>query len=87
MYVRKARLRWAGHVSRMDDGRLPKKVLFGDIVGNGEVRRGNPGKKWYSCFQEDLELVDIKIGQWTVKAKDRNSWLNSISYLTPAKEK
>ena len=87
MYVRKARLRWAGHVSRMDDSRLPKKVLFGDIVGKGEARRGNPGKKWFGCFQEDLELVDIKFGQWTVKAKDRNSWLRSISSLTPAKEK
>ena len=33
-FVRKYRLRWgAGHVRCMDDNRLPKKVLFGEIKG------------------------------------------------------
>ena len=32
LYVRKARLRLSGHLSRMDDSRVPKKVvLFGDM--------------------------------------------------------
>ncbi len=31
--IRKNRLRWAGHVRRMDDTQLPKKILFGTVTG------------------------------------------------------
>ena len=40
MMVRKHRLRWAGHVRRMNDDRLPKKMLFGNVVG-GNKRSGS----------------------------------------------
>ncbi|KAI8511851.1 hypothetical protein Bbelb_109510 [Branchiostoma belcheri] len=30
--LRRNRLRWLGHVSRMDDSRLPKKVLYGELA-------------------------------------------------------
>ena len=33
------RLRWLGHLARMPDERLPKRVLFGHMDGSG--RRGN----------------------------------------------
>ena len=37
-YVRYYRLRWAGHVRRMDDSRLPKRVLFGELAGGSRGR-------------------------------------------------
>jgi hypothetical protein len=40
--IRKYRLRWAGHVKRMDDTRL-KKILFGTLVG-GKKSAGKPKK-------------------------------------------
>jgi len=40
-YVRKYRLRWAGHVRRMDNDRLPKRILFGEMV-DGSRRPGRP---------------------------------------------
>ena len=30
-YIQERRLRWLGHVGRMDDCRLPKGVLFGEL--------------------------------------------------------
>ena len=30
--LRRHRLKWLGHVARMDDYRLPKQLLFGELV-------------------------------------------------------
>ena len=86
MHVRKARLRWAGHVCRMQDSRLPKKVLFGELV-EGRARPGRLKKTWLGCLREDLERTGIVYDQWTQKAKDLSLWLKLISSLTPVKEK
>ena len=40
--VRKYRLRWAGHVARMEDTRILKMVLFGEIEGRGTRPPGRP---------------------------------------------
>ncbi len=38
-------MRWAGHVRRMESDRIPKKILFGELV---ERRREKvrPPKNW-----------------------------------------
>lgn len=90
-YVRKYRLRWAGHVSRMDNSRLPKKTLFGALV-EGRRGRGRPKKNWMGCLLEDLEYINTGLdyigpGNWVAKASDSVSWRKSISSLTLDKEK
>ena len=35
------RLRWLGHVSRMDDGRIPKDILYGELA-TGTRPTGRP---------------------------------------------
>jgi transcription termination factor 2 len=41
----KQQLRWAGHVARMEDTRLPKAVLFGELkLGSRSV--GAPKKRY-----------------------------------------
>lgn len=39
--IMKHRLRWSGHVVRMEDTRLPKKILFSEL-NTGDRPRGRP---------------------------------------------
>jgi hypothetical protein len=84
--IRKYRLRWAGHVRRMDDNRLPKKVLFGEIKG-GSKGRGRQKKNWMNCVEEDCAKANVVFSKWTGDAKERVKWQKTISYLTSAKGK
>ena len=44
-------LRWLGHLSRMDDDRLPKQILF--VEGIASRPRHGPKKRWrYSVMRE-----------------------------------
>ena len=56
--IRLSRLRYTGHVLRMDNTRLPKVLLNGEInVGKSKV--GRPQQKCRSCIKEDLKLFKI----------------------------
>ena len=84
--VRRNRLRWAGHLRRFDENRLPKKVLFGSL-NMGKASRGRPKKNWLDNLKSDCEKVNIPEQQWTTRAKDRTEWRRIVSSLTPDREK
>ena len=37
--VSQRRLRWLGHVRRMEDGRIPKDIFYGELIGGVCVHR------------------------------------------------
>ena len=40
---------WAGTLLRMSGGRLPKRIMFGNIEGAGRRGRGGKEKEWTNC--------------------------------------
>ena len=58
---------FAGFVARMEDTRLPKCVMFGELVGGQE-------KEWMGCFLDDLRAFGINADQWTTPAQDKEEW-------------
>ena len=64
---------FAGFVTRMADTRLPKCVMFGDLVG-GAGCVGGKNKSGWGCFLDDLRDFGINAKQWTTAAQDEGEW-------------
>ena len=47
-------LLWAGTLIRMSDGRLPKRMVFGNLEGAVRRGRGRKEKEWTDCVQSDI---------------------------------
>ena len=69
----KKQLRWAGHVTRMEDSRMPKAVLFGELKA-GKRNRGAPKKRYKDQLKKQLSLADIPPNSWQDAASDRLTW-------------
>ena len=77
MIVRKMQLRWAGHVARMSDKRIPKQLLFGELtIGTRTV--GRPLLRWKDSLKDTLKQSNISTTHWQDTATDRSAWRRSI---------
>ena len=71
--LRSRRILFAGFVARMEDTRLPKCVMFGEMVG-GAGCVGGQEKESTGCFLDDLRAFGINADQWTTAAQDEGEW-------------
>ena len=51
------RLRWAGHVARMEKGRSAFKILTGEPIGKRHL--GRPKRRWEDNIRMDLKEIGI----------------------------
>ena len=51
------KLRWAGHVARMEQGRSAFKILT--VIPAGNIRLGRPRRRWESNIRMDLKEIGI----------------------------
>ena len=70
-------MRWAGHVTRMDEGRCVHKVLVGKPEGKRPL--GTPRCRWEYNIKMDLQEVGRGCGDWMELAKDRDRWRALVS--------
>ena len=66
------RLRWAGHVARMEEGGSAFKILTGKPTGKRPL--GRPRRRWEDNIRMDLEEIGIIAGNWVDSAEDRYYW-------------
>ena len=71
--LRRRRIMFAEFVACMDDTRLPKCVMFREMVG-GAGYVGGQEKEWMGCFLDDLRAFGINADQWTTAAQDEEEW-------------
>ena len=70
-------LRWAGHVVRMPDDRLPKKIFYGELQ-EGKRSQGGQKKRFKDTLKVSLKAFDIDPNSWEMDAQNRSAWRSSI---------
>ena len=53
--IREYQLRWLGHVGRMNNDRIPKRVLFGELPATRPHH--GPRKRWCDVIVDDLRSI------------------------------
>ena len=66
------RLRWTGHVARMEEGRSAFKILTDKPTGKRPLERSR--RRWEDNIRMDLEEIGISAGNWVDSARNRNYW-------------
>ncbi|KAK3895118.1 hypothetical protein Pcinc_001133 [Petrolisthes cinctipes] len=79
------RLRWAGHVQRMEPFRLPIIMLYGELA-NGTRPRGAPKLRYKDQLKRTLALTKIDPSSWEQTARDRATWRRAVHHGTTAFE-
>ena len=67
------RLRLLGHVRRMEDGRLPKYILYGQIT-SGARPVGRQALRFKDACKRDMKACDISPKRCEAVAEDRTAW-------------
>jgi hypothetical protein len=72
--IRLYRLRWFGHVQRMEENRIPKRALYMNL----ETTR--PRNRWQDEVREDGRIVGGE--EWQEKVHNREEWKKLLRTAT-----
>jgi hypothetical protein len=70
--IKSRRMRWAGHVARMGEGRDFYRVLVG--MPEGKRPLGRHRRRWEDNIKMDLREIEIDGANWIPQAQDRVQW-------------
>jgi hypothetical protein len=72
--IKVARIRWLGHLVRMEENSPCKKITF--LQPEGSRKKGRPKLRWLDSVLKDIKLLEVET--WWKKARDRNIWRRII---------
>ncbi len=71
--IKSSRLRGvgAGHVTRIDNDRMAKKIFNANCRARGRLRT-----RWIDSVEQDVKR--LKVNNWKMVAEDRQQWENVV---------
>jgi len=73
-WINGQRISWLGHLERMEEDRMPKKILIEELVGMR--RRGRPRKGWKEEVERDLQVLGVR--RWRKLVADTKEWKDIV---------
>ena len=73
-FIKVNRLRWLGHVQRMDENRIPKKLLW--TKPEGKRNAGRPKARWMDSAIANLKSLGVR--SLETLAADRSGWRSML---------
>ena len=70
--LKSRRLRWAGHVARMEQFRNAYRVLVGELESKRPL--GRPRRRWEDNIKMDLGEVGCDPRDWIALVEDTDQW-------------
>jgi hypothetical protein len=70
--IKARRMRWAGHVARMEEESPTYNILVGRLEGRRPLRR--PRRRWEENIKMDLREIGFGDVDWIHLAQDRDRW-------------
>ena len=67
----KSRMKWGGHMVRMNNDKLPKSAET--KRQEGSRKRGKPQLRWEDCVKRDLRKAEEE-DKWRENANNRDRW-------------
>jgi hypothetical protein len=66
-WIKGQRISWLGHVERMEEDRMPKKIFTQELEGTRRRRR--PRKRWEEEVERDVQVLGVR--RWRELVADR----------------
>ena len=70
--IKSKRLRWTGHVVRMEEGRSGFNILTGTIPGKRLL--GRPRRTWEDNIRTILKEIGVSVRNWCDLTQDKDYW-------------
>jgi hypothetical protein len=68
-WIKRQRISWLGHLERMEEDRMPKKIFTQELEGTR--RRGRPRKRWKEEVERDVKVQGVR--RWRELVADRKT--------------
>ena len=62
----------------MSGGRLPKRIVFGNLEGAVQRGRGGKEKEWTDCIQSDIRAFGTA-GDWKATVLEAEVWVDTAT--------
>ena len=79
-------IRWAGHLIRMPDHRLPMILLYGELEKDKRSQCGQK-KRYKDSLKTSLKAFEIDQDTWEELAQNRSTWRSTVKKSASSCEK
>ena len=73
-WIKGQRISRLGHLQRMEEDRMPKKIFTQELEGTR--RRGRPTKGWKEEAERDFQVLRVR--RWRESVADRKKWKDIV---------